>query len=241
LSKHAKTSICDDCSLNPLCINHGLSEEQVSRIEMAVKKARVIKKGEYLYYANEPYHSVFAVRSGSFKSYSLTDDGMEQINHFFLPGDLMGMDALNTGIHPTFAVALESSSICELPKKDMELYSDQLPDLRRSLFKAMSREITDDQTLVLLLAKKNAGQRLSSWLLNLSTRFERYGYSATRFRLSMTRTEIGNYLGLTVETVSRLFTRLQHAGVLAVSGRELEITDMELLCKISNGTEELKK
>lgn len=150
------------------------------------------------------------------KSYTITEEGDEQITGFHLAGDLVGFDAIINTEHPSFAQALETSMVCEIPYETLDDLSGKMPNLRQQMMRLMSGEIKGDQEMILLLSKKNAEERLAAFIYNLSRRFAQRGFSPREFRLTMTRGDIGNYLGLTVETISRLLGRFQKSGMLAV-------------------------
>ena len=227
---------CRDCSLSTLCLPLSLNMEDLDLLDDIVKRGRPLKKGEYLFRQGDTFASVFAVRSGSLKTYSVSDCGEEQITGFHLPSEFVGLSGMDTELYPTSAIALETTSICEIPFDRLDELSATLPQLRRQLMRIMSREIRDDQQMMMLLSKKTADERIATFLVNLSARFSARGYSATQFRLAMSRNEIGNYLGLAVETVSRVFTRFQQAGLIEAEGKEIKITNNEELCQLAGGS-----
>ncbi|AKX43840.1 transcriptional regulator [Thiopseudomonas alkaliphila] len=226
---------CRDCSLSTLCLPLSLNMEDLDLLDDIVKRGRPLKKGDYLFRQGDSFSSVFAVRSGSLKTYSVSDCGEEQITGFHLPSEFVGLSGVDTELYPTSAIALETTSICEIPFERLDELSATLPQLRRQLMRIMSREIRDDQQMMMLLSKKTADERIATFLVNLSARFSARGYSATQFRLAMSRNEIGNYLGLAVETVSRVFTRFQQAGLIEAEGKEIKITNNEELCQLAGG------
>ncbi len=173
------------------------------------------------------------MRSGALRTSSLSDAGEEQITGFHLPSELVGLSGMDTERYPVSARALETTTVCEIPFERLDELSEQLPQLRRQLLRVMSREIRDDQQMMVLLSKKSADERIATFLVNLSARFHARGFSAQQFRLSMSRNEIGNFLGLAVETVSRVFTRFQQSGVLAAEGKEVRILDSARLCALA--------
>ena len=197
---------CKDCSLAPLCLPLSLNLEDMDALDEIVKRGRPLKKGEFLFRQGDTFGSVYAVRSGALKTFSLSDSGEEQITGFHLPSELVGLSGMDTEAYPVSAQALETTSVCEIPFERLDELALQLPQLRRQLMRVMSREIRDDQQMMLLLSKKTADERIATFLVNLSARFRARGFSPNQFRLSMSRNEIGNYLGLAVETVSRVFT-----------------------------------
>ncbi|QEW07039.1 fumarate/nitrate reduction transcriptional regulator Fnr [Nitrincola iocasae] len=220
---------CSTCSLSSLCLPVSLNMTEMERLDTIIDKSRPLKKGEHLFRQGDTFGSVYAIRAGSVKSYSITDDGEEQITGFFFPGELVGLSAYDTSTYPVSVKVLETTTVCEIPFERLDELSGHMPELRRQLLRTMSKEICNDQQMMMLLSKKNAEQRVASFLLKLSQRFHERGYSASFFRLSMSRNEIGNYLGLAVETISRIFTRFQTLGLIHVDGKEVEILDSEKL------------
>lgn len=206
----------------------------MDEVDQIVKRGKPLQRGEYLYHAGEEFSSLFAVRSGSIKVFSIDDEGEEQVIAFYLPGEILGMDAIDSEKHISSAKALETASVCEIPYSDMESLSANIHNLQVHMYKLLSREIRIDQELQMLLAKKTSEERIGAFLMNLSMRYEQRHLSATRFRLPMARSDIANYLGLAVETVSRVFTRLQTMDVLKVEGKEIEILNRESLCDIAH-------
>ena len=231
---HPSSVSCTDCSLNPVCLPVAVRDDELDELDSIIKRSRPLRKGEHLFRAGDAFESVYAVRSGAFKTCTISEDGEEQVTGFYLPGEILGMDGIGTNSHTNAARALEHASICEIPFARLEVLSAKIPTLQRHFFQLMSREIQADQQLLLLLTKKPADERLAAFLLNLSSRCARRGLSASRLRLPMSRNDIGNYLGLAVETVSRIFTRLQGANVLKVDGRDVEIADRNVLCDMAN-------
>lgn len=226
---------CKDCSLASLCLPLSLNLEDMDALDEIVKRGRPLKKGEFLFRQGDAFSSVFAVRSGALKTFSLSDAGDEQITGFHLPSELVGLSGMDSESYPVSAVALETTSVCEIPFERLDELSVQLPQLRRQLMRIMSREIRDDQQMMLLLSKKTADERIATFLVNLSARFRARGFSANQFRLAMSRNEIGNYLGLAVETVSRVFTRFQQNKLLEAEGKEVHILDPIELCALAGG------
>lgn len=220
---------CQSCSLYQLCLPLGLEGNDLDRLDNIIKRSHPLKKNQILFHQGDPFQSIYAVRSGSVKTYTIADDGSEQITGFYLPGELVGLDAISDDIHPCTSKALETTSYCEIPFSQLEVLSGELPSLRRQLLKIMSKEITHDANLLMLLGKKTADERLASLLISLSTRLKSRGFSATEFNLSMSRNDIANYLGLAVETISRLFTRFQEQQLIKVDGKFVQIMDPDSL------------
>ncbi len=224
---------CETCSINQLCIPNSLSRDEVIRLNNIVNRGTPIHKGKFLNQAGDPFKHIFAVSSGSFKSYTLSEDGIINITGFFFPGELIGLDAISTGLHTSFVKALETSAVCALPFEKLEDLSGEIRSLRKQMLRIMSREIMDDQELLLLLSRKNAAERMAAFLLSLSVRFKQRGFSSVSFNLTMTRSDIGNYLGLAIETVSRLFSQFQKKGIINVSDKLVEITNLDALHELA--------
>lgn len=220
---------CSNCSLNQLCIPFSLDESELRTLDDVIERKRPFHKGDCIFEAGKAFKSLYAVRSGSFKTYLVDDQGVEQITAFHLPGDIIGFDALATKEHKTYSQALETSMVCEIPFTTVDELSQKMPKLRNQITRLMSNEISDDQSMFMLLNKKSADERIASFLSSLSGRFGKRNLSKTSFRLTMTRGEIGNYLGLTVETVSRIFSKFQKQGLIVVDGKLIEIKDTEKL------------
>lgn len=198
-----------------------------------IERKRPYQRGDTLFRAGQPLQSLFAVRSGSIKVYTLDNNGDMQITAFHLPGDLVGFEAIGSGIHHGYAEAMETSMVCEIPFSHLETLSGHVPALRRQIMRLMSDEITTDKRMLTLLNTRTAEQRLATFLIDLSTRFQTRGLSSKEFRLTMTRAEIGNYLGLTVETVSRLLGKFQKSGFIAVDGRLITLLEQTNLCNVA--------
>ncbi|WP_150138531.1 FNR family transcription factor [Candidatus Enterovibrio escicola] len=216
---------CQDCSISQLCIPFTLSESELNQLDKIIERKKPIQKGQPLFQAGDQLRSLYAIRSGTIKSYTITEQGDEQITAFHLAGDLVGFDAINLMLHPSFAQALETSMICEIPFGILDNLSGKIPKLRQQIMRLMSSELKGDQEMILLLSKKSAEERLAAFLHSLSTRLFQRGFSPKEFRLTMTRGDIGNYLGLTVETISRLLGRFQKNRMLSVKGKYITILD----------------
>ena len=226
---------CSNCSLSELCLPRSLNGDEITQLESSVEVKRALQKGEHLFSSNEPFESFYAVRTGSLKTYLLTPEGEEQVTGFNLPGELLGMDGVDTNLHTISAVALETTTVCEIPYHQLDELCGQLPQLRMQIMKIISREISDDHRMLLLLGKMSAEERLARFLLNLSDRLNTRGYSRTDFNLTMPRHDLANYLGLAVETISRLFGRFQNRGILSVNRRNIKIIDLTALQQLSCG------
>jgi len=214
---------CSNCNLRELCLPVDLSDDEMRRLELLSHHKRCYASGDYLYRSGDSFKSLYAIRSGSFKTRILHDDGREQVTGFVMPGEIIGLDAISTDAHTCEAVAMEASEVCELPFAKLEVLSREIPSLQRHLHKIMSREIVRDQGIMLLLGSMRAEERLAAFLLNLSQRNAAHGMSPTRLTLRMSRLEIGSYLGLKLETVSRAFSHFQEDGLIRVKARAIEI------------------
>ena len=220
---------CSNCNLRELCLPIELSVDEMQQLEVLSHAKHTYARGSYLYHSGDKLQSLHAIHSGSFKTQFLHDDGREQVTGFQMIGEIIGLDAISTGHHSCDAVALERSEVCELPFNKLEALSRELPSLQRHLHQIMSSEIVRSQGIMLLLGSMRAEQRLAAFLLNLSQRFAARGYSPTHFQLLMSRQEIGSYLGLQLETVSRTFSRFKDDRLVNVKVRSIEILDLQRL------------
>jgi CRP/FNR family transcriptional regulator len=192
-------------------------------LDAIIKRGRPLQKGEHLFYQGDEFKSVYAVRTGTIKTYTLTNDGEEQITGFHLASELVGLESYDSINHPSSAKALETTNVCEIPVDRLDELAGKMPELRRQLMRLMSKELRGEQQMMLLLSKKSAEERIASFLINLAARFKRRGFSGTSYRLTMSRADIANYLGLAVETVSRVFTRFQKQNLLEATGSAKDI------------------
>jgi len=220
---------CADCKLRELCLTGVMSDSELAELDGMVDDRRRVARGSTLFSHGDPFDALFAVRSGFFKTRIVGADGCEQVIGFQMAGELLGLDGVAEEVHSVDAVALEDTEVCVLPYHELERLSREHVALQRQLHKVMSREIVREQGVMRLLGTMKAGERVAALLVNLSRRFEARGYAADAFRLRATREELGSYLGLKLETVSRAFSRLQDAGLITVSGREIRLQDIEAL------------
>jgi CRP/FNR family transcriptional regulator, anaerobic regulatory protein len=218
-------TLCSNCSLRELCLPCGLTGREAERVDALVYARRRIKLGESLYRAGDAFASLYAIRSGFFKTTQILEDGRDQVTGFHMAGEILGMDGIGPERHSSNAVALEDSEICVIPYARLEALGHEVHALQQQFHKVMSREIAREHGVMLLLGTMRAEERLSAFLLNLSQRFTARGYSAFEFNLRMTREEIGSYLGLKLETVSRAFSKLQEDGLIKVDHKRVVIRD----------------
>jgi CRP/FNR family transcriptional regulator, anaerobic regulatory protein len=198
-------------------------------VDTLIGARRKIPRGTPLYLSGETFQSLFAIRTGFFKTEVISEDGREQVTGFQMAGELMGLDGIGSGQHNCDARALEDSEVCVIPFNRLSELSREIDTLQHHFHKVMSREIVRDQAVMMLLGTMRAEERLAAFLVNLSQRFVSRGYSATEFNLRMTREEIGSYLGLKLETVSRGLSRLQDEGLLSVQNKKIRIHQLDAL------------
>ena len=211
-----------------------LSVEELERLDDLVSTRRRIKRGDHLYRAGEEFDAIYAIRSGFFKTDVLLEDGRDQVTGFQMAGELLGLDGISTEHHTCNAIALEDSEICAIPFSRLEVLSREIHSLQRQFHKVMSREIVRDHGVMMLLGTMRAEERLAAFLLNLSQRFTARGFSHAEFYLRMTREEIGSYLGLKLETVSRAFSKFQEEGHIAVQQKHIRILNVNGLKALMN-------
>ena len=233
-SCHTNPNIsCSECRLGELCLPIALDASEILRLDEIVTRGRALRKGDYLYRQNEEFKSIYAIRAGSFKTFKTLRDGTEQVTGLYLPGEIVGMDGISSNRYASSAIALETGSFCEIPFNLLEDLSIKIPSLQGRFFRLMGHEIVKDQQMLTLVNSNNADERVAALLLSISSRNHRRKLSSTQFRLPMTRAETGSYLGVTLETVSRVFSRLQKLGIIKVDNREIEVVDMAALKEIA--------
>lgn len=220
---------CQNCSFSHLCLPVSLNKSEIQSLDDIIERKKPLHKSDKLIEVDAPFNALYAVRSGSFKSYVCDSDGEEQIVGFHFPGDIIGFDALRNNKHESYTQALETALVCELPYDTLDDIATQFPKLRHQIMSFMSAELKQDHDMMMLLNKRTAQERLLFFIAHLSKRFEERGFSHKEFNLTMTRNEIGNYLGLTVETISRLLTRFQKEGIIRVDGKLITILDFDKL------------
>ena len=228
---HIKTA-CSTCNLRELCLPVGLKHDEVESLDELVYTRKKVKRGESLFRTGDNFQSLYAIRVGFFKTRVATEDGRDQVTGFQMAGELIGIDGIVTDHHNCDAVALEDSEVCVIPYSKLEELSRQFEVLQHHFHKVMSREIVRDHGVMLLLGSMRAEERLAAFLLNLSQRFTARGYSSSDFILRMTREEIGSYLGLKLETVSRAFSKFQDDNLISVQQKHIRISDITGLKKV---------
>jgi len=223
---------CGNCSLSSLCIPRGLKKEDIVKLSDVVSAQKTLGRRDYLYHEGDPFRGLLSLKSGTCKIVSTDSEGKEHILGMLLPGELFGFDALSTDIHTCSAIALETISYCELPANQLEDLCLKVPGLLRELFRHTGERITDDTNMI-VLNRSPADQRLATFLVSLSDRYSRRGFSAVDFNLSMTRQEIGNHLGLALETVSRLLKQFEQKHLIDVQNKNIHIRDITALKSLS--------
>lgn len=220
---HPAPAGCSDCHLRNLCLPAGLGDADVQRLDALRFARRRVRAGEPLYHQGEPFQFLYAVRSGSFKTTMNMPDGREQVSGFHVAGELLGLDGLATGHLATSARGLEEAQVCAVPYRQLMALAASRPPLREAVSRLLSREIVREHHQVSLLAGMNAEERLAGFLLNLSGRARALGWSSSEFHLRMSRAEIGSYLGMTLETVSRTFSLFRQRGLLQVQKKHIRM------------------
>jgi CRP/FNR family transcriptional regulator len=222
-------ALCSTCHLREFCLPGGLPEQDVADLDRLPFSRVRARLGDSVYDAGEGFQRLYAVRSGTFKSCLTLADGRQQVTGFHMPGELLGLDGVATGRHASTAVALEDGELCGIPYARLSELSSRSPHLQGAISRLMSREIVREHSLMLMLGSMNAEERLAAFLLNLSSRLKARGFSASEFHLRMSRAEIGSYLGMKLETVSRTFSALVEQGLLAVDKKHIRIVDVAVL------------
>jgi len=234
------TTTCAACRLADLCLPYGLHESEIKQLATIVKNKRPLRTDEFLYSQGDEGDSLYAVKSGSFRSFITNSDGVEQTMGFYLPGELMGLDVLQSGRFTCSIVALETGSVCEVPLSHLKELCTEIPGLQTQLIRILGKEIASDHDKILLLGHRSARARMATFLLMLSIRYGALGFSSTEFNLSMRRHDIANFLGLTIETVSRQLADLSKNGIISVQRRSVQIINLELLKSIVEPSQTLQ-
>ncbi len=224
---------CSTCVLGQFCLPVGLSSDDINKIDTLVTERVRLKKGESLYRQGDELTAVYGIKFGTLKTEYALPDGREQITGFHLPGEMLGLDGIGENHYQSNAIALEDSEACVVRFSDFESLARQIPSLQHQFHKILSRELTQDQRHLLSLGSLRAEERLASFLLNLSDRLAVRGYSPTEYHLRMSREEIGSYLGIQLETVSRLFSRFTESGLIQIKQRHIKLIDMDGLMELA--------
>ncbi len=226
---------CVSCGLREVCLPAGIPADSLRLIDAAVRQRRPLRAREVLFHAGAGFECLYLVRSGALMSCSHEEDGSEQVQGFHLPGELVGLDGMAGGRHGCSVVALEPTNVCALPLALVQDMMVEVPELQSALMRIIARETVNDHLHVAMMGRRSAHERLAAFLLSLSERHARIGRDPRRLRLTMSRSEIGSFLGLAEETVSRLFSRMHASGLLEVCGRTVLIRDGEALRQVCHG------
>jgi len=229
---NAAVSRCSACALRAVCMPPDLSSAEFQQLDAIVFTTRTVRRGEALFRTHDGFQSLYSVHTGSFKTVVMHRDGHEQIVGFHIPGEPLGLDGVCSGMHNCEAIALEDSTVCIIPFAQFESLCHDSPRMQRHLYRLMSSEIVRESSLMMLLGTMTAEQRLASFLLDLAARFKARGYSGVQFNLKMSREEIGCFLGIKLETVSRMFSRFHRDGLVEPKGKQIRIVDPEGLAHV---------
>ena len=227
---------CSACKLRELGLPIGLSRDDVARLDSLVDERRMVPRGGSLFRAGDPFVALYAVRTGFFKTCVGSEDGRDQVTGFQMAGEVLGLDGISSDRHTVDAIALEDSQVCLIPFAQLERLSREFIELQRHFHRIMSREIVREHGVMLLLGSMRAEERLAAFLLNLTQRLHSRGFSGSELVLRMTREEIGSYLGLKLETVSRTFSKFHDDGLLEVRQRQIRVLDQPGLQKLVAAT-----
>lgn len=228
---------CTYCSVRQLCLPGGIGADDLHRLDRIVQRRRPVARGERLFRLGDPLTAVFVARDGAFKSVSISEDGEEQVLGFHLPGELIGLDALGSGEHRCEGVALAAANVCEIPYEELSEVAAQIPALQQQLLRVIGQSVGRDHDHLGILVRRQANERIALFLHSLGERYRNVGQSDRLFQLPMSREDIARFLGLALETVSRGFTRLQDDGIIAVTGRRVEILKTAELLRLAHGAE----
>ena len=229
LNQSCEPIACSRCGVYQLCLPLGLHQADMTLLESIVKRKEIYKRGQLLFRPGDRFDFIYAIRSGSAKTYVCTPDGRVQITGFHIAGELLGLSALESGQYSSEARALETTSVCRVEAERLGELAQKIPSIQYQMLRIMSGQIRHDEELMLLLGRRNAEERLAEYLIGLSRRFAARNYSPTQFHLSMSRGDIGNYLGIAEETVCRILTRFQNAGLIATNRRHVRLIDLRQL------------
>ncbi|MBK7043905.1 MAG: helix-turn-helix domain-containing protein [Rhodanobacteraceae bacterium] len=224
---------CRSCALHALCLPASISSEDLTSLDAIVRARRPLNRGDLLFASGTRFQSLFVVRSGSFKTTLEMNSGEQQVLGFHLPGEILGFDALSDDVHRCSAEALERASVCDAPFAQIDEFAANVPGLRRQLLRIASREVVKDHEHLMMMGRRQAQERLAIFLRSLSQRYRNLQRAPELLELPMSRHELANYLGLVVETVSRMFTRFEELGVLRVNRKQIRIVNFARLDELA--------
>lgn len=229
---------CAKCTLRVLCLPAGIGGGDLQRLDDIVRSRRPLGQGEHLFRAGQSLGSLYVAREGALKTVAINEDGDAQVIGFHLPGELIGLDALGSGRHACDAEALTAATICEIPLGQLETICAQVPGLQHQLLRIIGKGINRDQTHLEMLGRRQASERVALFLHGLSERYRLLGMSSDSFLLPMSREDIGSYLGMAIETVSRTLTKMQDEGIIGVRRRQVRILDAVRLEAMVHGDDD---
>lgn len=232
VDRHLIKIACSNCNMRELCMPIGLDADELKRVDELVTKRPFVKRGSALFRAGDKFTAMYAIRSGFLKTCITSEDGRAQVTGFQMAGEIIGLDGIATDLHTCDAIALEDTEVCALPFERIEEIAREVKALQHHVHKIMSREIVREHGVMLLLGNMRAEERLAAFLLNLVQRLHARGFSSSDLVLRMTREEIGSYLGLTLETVSRTFSKFADDGIITVNQRQVHIQNADALKRL---------
>ena len=238
MTKKENLVTCNNCSLDEICFPRGLSQDDINNISHVIKPKKTLHKGDHLFLQGDHFKGLLAIKSGAAKLVANDHHGNEHILNILLPGEPLGFDGIYNEKYQCSAIALETVSFCELPAQNIEELFQNVPTLSRELFRHASKKMMEDKGTI-VLNKRPAEERLASFLIHLSDKFKTRGFSSSEFTLSLSRQEIGNYLGLALETVSRLLKKFQQEGLIDVKSKKIKLNNIPKLRSIFAYTENM--
>lgn len=226
---------CEHCRLASICLPVALSESDIGRLDAIVHHRKPLHKGDHLFFEGDAFQAVYAVRTGCIKTYKTGEDGEEMVTGFYFPGEIFGAEGIVSQCHTVSAQALETSALCAIPFAKLEKLSSEIPELMHRFYEVMSHEIVQDQQFIAMLNRSSSELRVAALILNISSRISRENEYATEFRLPMLRSEFASYLGLTIETVSRIISRYNKEGLMNITGNQVQINAIPALLSLTAG------
>ncbi len=230
------TVSCDACSLSNICLPHGLSESEINELENSIDKTLKVKKRDAVFRSNQKSDGIYAVKSGAIKTSISNQEGQEQVLEFHLPGDMFGFDSFSSGSHSCDAIALEDTLLCKIPIDTFDKLCERLPGLRRELRHQVEKEIEHNQRLLLSLGQQQTDERFATFLIQVSNHYQSRGFSNKEFVLPMSRQDLSNYLGMAVETLSRIISRMTDENIINVNRRMIIISDLKKLTALAHSS-----
>jgi CRP/FNR family transcriptional regulator len=232
---------CEACGLNALCIPNSLTEQEIAIVDEVIERPKPIAFNKLVWNQGDKFTSIYVVRAGAVKLFSVDEGGDEYVIGFYLPGEILSMGALHSEHHENSAIALETTYVCEIEFGRLEELSSQIHNLQSYMYRKLSSKIQEDQRHQLLIGKRTARQRVASFLLDMSQRYQRRRLSPTSFRLPMSRTDIASYLALSAETISRVIAGLRKDDIVSFDGKDVDILDLHQLCETAHRAEQMRE